>query len=571
MNPMKMFAGNHWASSVRHSLCYTLLFCALLAVPTAHARLTTEADRNDIALGETLRLIIRADDGERPDEIDISALDSDFDILQRSSATSAKLINGAQSVTRTLELELSPKRDGILSIPSLTAGGLRTTPIAIKVSPQVASPVGDELVYFTAEVDRTDVYVQAQLLLTVTLQQAISLDNRSVSDLEIANTFVKQLEQRSFQRRISGRLWQVTELRYAVFPEQSGSFEIPSMSFSGREILPGRSLLGARLGRRIAIDTNPIKITVKPVPGNFPGKVWLPAKQLTLNESWSSAPENLSIGDSTTRVLQVEALGLLSSQLPPITSTDSSNTLTGIRFYPDQETLDDKEAGSEISSSRLQSEAVVTTTSGDWQLPALSIPWWNTETDTLEYAQLPRRATRVAAPITAQQLSPVAPVTVVESSTSMPMLLMLIAACGWLCAAILAYLLWDRKRKGISVVTHTKAPTDPTRVTAALVALRLACEHNNGSATRSALINWAKLHFQLHDKPTIQRVRLLASPALSTAIDDLDRALFSESDQLWQGQPLFAAARDHAPASDSENTSPQWQLYPTSSDPMSDA
>lgn len=563
MNPMKMFAGNHYAYSMRLSVCFSLLFCLMLTVPTAHARLTTEVDRNDIALGETLRLIIRADDGERPDEVDISALDLNFDILQRSSSTSAKLINGSQSVTRTLELELSPKRDGILSIPSLTAGGVRTTPIAIKVSPQVASPTGDALVYFTAEVDRTEVYVQAQLLLTVTLQQAISLDNRAVSDLDIADTFVKQLEQRSFQRRISGRLWQVTELRYAVFPDQSGGLEIPSMSFSGREILPGRSLLGARLGRRIAIDTNPIKITVKPVPQSFPGDVWLPAKQLTLTDSWSTAPEKLSVGDSTTRILQLDALGLLSSQLPPITSTGSSNALNGIRFYPDQETLEDKEAGADISSVRLQSEAVVTTTPGNWQLPALSVPWWNTETDALEYAQLPSRAIKVASPIATQVTPEAVAAPMIEVDTPLSTLWLLMSASGWLCAAILAYLLWHSKQVNNGVVTQSKASVDPAKLTGALVSLRLACKQNDASAARSALIIWAKLNFQLDDKPTIARIRGLASPALSAAMDGLDRALFSEPDEVWQGDILFTAARDQAPVPDTKNTAEHWQLYPS--------
>ena len=561
MNPMKIFAGNHWT----FFLLTGLLVSLLAAAPIAQAKLTTEVDRTDIALGETLRLIIRADDGERPDEVDISAIDSDFDILQRSSATSAKLINGTQNVTRTLELELSPKRDGVLSIPSLTAGGLRTTPIAIKVSPQVASPAGDALVYFTAEVDRTDVYVQAQLLLTVTLQQAISLDNRAVSDLDIGNTFVKPLEQRSFQRRISGRLWQVTELRYAIFPEQSGSLEIPSMNFSGREILPGRSLLGARLGRRIAIDTNPITITVKPVPENFPGDVWLPAKQLTLNESWSTAPEQLSVGDSTTRVLQIEALGLQSSQLPPITSTDSSNALAGIRFYPDQETLDDKEIGADIAGTRLQSEALVTTNAGDWRLPELSIPWWNTETDTLEYAQLGSRAIKVVAPLAAQVTQPSVTAGTAESSSNNVLLWALIAASGWLFAALLGGLLWRLKR-GLQRAPDTPSSSlkrDPTRLTGALVALRLACQQNDPRATRHALIDWGKLHLQLDHKPSLQMIKSMSSPTLNAAIASLERALFSAQNQNWEGQSLFIAIREEALPADTKNSTPNWGLYPS--------
>ena len=53
----------------------------------------------------------------------------------------------------------------------------------------------DEPVLFEAEVDRDSVYVQGQVILTLRLQQAINLDGRSISELELDNAFVKPLEQ----------------------------------------------------------------------------------------------------------------------------------------------------------------------------------------------------------------------------------------------------------------------------------------------------------------------------------------------------------------------------------------
>lgn len=225
-----------------------LLVLGLFLLPfNAWSAITTEVDRTEVALGETLRLTIRSDAGEQPNDLDLSGIERDFEILQRSSSTSARLVGGQQSVTRTLELDLAPRRDGVMTIPPLVTGGKRTTPIAIKVSPEPIVAPGDELVLFDSAVDKTDVYVQAQLILTVTLQQAINLDNRTITELDIPDIYVEPLEQKSFQRRIAGRLWQVTELRYALFPQKSGVFEIPALAFSGRELLPGRSLLGARL------------------------------------------------------------------------------------------------------------------------------------------------------------------------------------------------------------------------------------------------------------------------------------------------------------------------------------
>ena len=76
------------------------------------AELSATADRRTIAMGETLRLTLLGDAGEQPAEIDLTPLNRDWEILSRSSATNARFINGQKQVTRTLEMELAPLRQG---------------------------------------------------------------------------------------------------------------------------------------------------------------------------------------------------------------------------------------------------------------------------------------------------------------------------------------------------------------------------------------------------------------------------------------------------------------------------
>ena len=118
---MNRSAGNRNAS-------LWLLLCALLCTQSALAELSATVDRREIAMGETLRLTLLGDAGEQPAEVDLTPLSRDWEILSRSSATNARFINGQNQVTRTLEMELAPLREGTLSIPSLTAGGRNTTP-----------------------------------------------------------------------------------------------------------------------------------------------------------------------------------------------------------------------------------------------------------------------------------------------------------------------------------------------------------------------------------------------------------------------------------------------------------
>ena len=534
---MKIFAG-------KLKLWALMLVCLWAVVGTVDARITVEADRTDIAMGETLRLTLTANEGERPDEIDLTQLERDFEILQRSSATSARIVGGEQNVTRTLELELAPKRDGLLAIPALNYSGRRTTPVAIKVGPQSDTVLGNELVYFDASVNKDEAYVQAQIILTITLQQAINLDNRAISDLDIPNTYTEALEQKTYQRRVGGRLWQVTELRYALFPQQSGNLTIPSISFSGRELLPGRSLLGARLGRRIALQTQPIEITVNAVPADFPGDVWLPAENIALTSTWSSAPDRLTIGDSSTRTIEMTARGLQGSQLPPINSLMDGAIRPGLKFYPDQETIQQREVPSGIEGYRLQSEALVATTSGSWSLPEVTIPWWNTNTDTLEYARLPAVQINIGAPTVTSVLD--APSSVVadfgRESGPQPLLWpwQLTAAAGWCLAGLLGGLLWRTRGRTGSSQLNTKPHAANNR---SLVSLRLACNSNDPAAARDALLAWANHRAQPMTVMSLDALAKTCSPALAQEVRRLDASLWGKDAQSWQGDKLFSLVK----------------------------
>ena len=164
---MKTFAG---------SLLRVLTWLTFMVFSTVTlAEIRSDVDRETIGMGESLRLTITGDASERLDQLDLAALQFDWEILSSSSSTNTSFINGARSTTRTLSLDLLPLRDGILSIPSLSTGGNRTTPIAIQVNPQVISAGGDDSVRFSIEIDKRDVYIQEQLILTVTIGRPSTL------------------------------------------------------------------------------------------------------------------------------------------------------------------------------------------------------------------------------------------------------------------------------------------------------------------------------------------------------------------------------------------------------------
>ena len=536
----------------------TLLVIAMVC-STAVAEIRSDVDRRTISMGESLRLTVTGDASERLDQLDLAALQFDWEILSTSSSTNTSFINGARSTTRTLTLDLLPVRDGILSIPSLSTGGNRTTPIAITVNPQVVSAGGDDSVRFDIDIDKRDVYIQEQLILTVTIEQAINLDGAEVTQLAIDGAIVEELTRRNFQRQINGRLWRVTQLRYAIYPQQRGMLEVPSLSLTAREVLPGRSLLGARLGKRFKLSKDAIQVNVKPVPENFPGDVWLPAVSLELRQSWSKPPESMEVGDSTTRTLTLAAEGLLSSQLPSITSMSDHSKSAGIRVYPDQESSDQIERTDGFLGQRTRSEALVASGGGSWTLPEVSVPWWNTETDTLQFATLPSTTISVGTPVI-ETPGALDMTQVAVKPSSPPYWLTALAASGWLLATVLSWIVWRSRQR---VNTEPSNPQPEDRLRPLLTALKASTAQRDAALTRDLLMRWATVHFG-ETVRTFQQLRSLCSDALAQETYILERTLYASGDEQWTGAKTFySALRNEPPPTAPESTMTARRLYPT--------
>ena len=549
---MKTFAGKVVTALAAFSLMLLSAF--------ASAEIRSEVDRRTISMGESLRLTITGDASERLDQLDLAALQFDWEILSSSSSTNTSFINGSRSTTRTLTLDLLPLRDGLLSIPALSTGGKRTTPIAITVNPQTVSAGGGDSVRFSIDIDKQSVYIQEQIVLTVTIEQAINLDGAEVTQLELENAIVEELTRRNFQRQINGRLWRVTQLRYAIYPQQRGTLEIPKLSLTAREVLPGRSLLGARLGKRFRLSEDPISIAVKPVPESFSGSVWLPANSLELTQSWSTAPETMEVGDSTTRTLSLAADGLLSSQLPPITSMSDSSTITGIRVYPDQESSDQIERTEGFLGKRTRSEALVASGSGSWTLPEVRVPWWNTTTDTLEYAVLPSTTITVGSPTVNIPTIPSATAPAQTASDELPSWVAAVAAAGWIIASVLGLLLW-RGRAG--EITIQKAEDKEETLRPLLSALKASTAKNDAAKSRELLLRWASLHAE---KPirTLEAICAVCSEELRQQISELEKGLYATDNPQWaDGTALYRAVSQESSWAIEDAVSGARALYPT--------
>jgi hypothetical protein len=535
------------------TLAVLIVLLVLLGGTVTQAAVTASLDRDRVSMGDTVRLTITATEDEELNDADLRALLNDFQILQRSTSSNTSIVNGHMSHARQVIIDLTPTRQGNLQVPPLRIGQTTTQALPVVVSDAPDTPTDNQTVVFDAEVDQHSVYVQGQVILTLRVQQSVNLDGRNISELKLDNAFVKRLEQHSFQRTSGGRQWLVDEIRYAIFPEQSGTLEIPAQMFSGRANQRPRSFFdfggGGQLLRR---TSKPISINVLPKPDSFTADTWLPARGLTLTESWSKPPEQLRVGESATRTIRIEGEGLQGAQLPPIMFAP----IDGLKYYPDQPQISEKEISGGLLGIRQDSAAVVPTRAGTYRFPGIRIPWWDTASKQVRYAELPEREITVLAAepgdSPAVAAPPAAPVPttapVPESSAAVPMstpattpiwqILSAVSTAGWLLTLVYVW----RRRPPRS--PEQLLPPDNVPEKQAFKTLVAACNTGNAASARGAVINWA-----VSANPGTAAVSLAqvatqyGDREFTRELELLDRQLYSTGPGDWNGARLADCVR----------------------------
>ncbi|NVZ12299.1 MULTISPECIES: BatD family protein [unclassified Pseudomonas] len=538
-----------------------LLTLALWASQAQAAGLVASVDRSRINSGETVELTVESNDVTLFGKPDLAPLDPLFEVSGTRQINQLTTLGGDNHATTRWIITLLPKENGTVVIPPLQIGELKTQPITLQVVETVSQNTEAQLapVFIETNLDQDSVYVQAQALLTVRVYHSVSLyDDSSLTPLQVADTRIEQLgESRTYEKVINGIRHGVIETRYAIYPQHSGTLTIPTQTFSATLVEPrpaqDNNPQGSKPGKLIHVSSPELSLTVKAKPAMYPADApWLPARSLTLTESWNPEPDHVQVGDSLTRSLTLKAEGLAGAQLPPLALSD----IPGLRRYPDQPVLSNQNNDRGLIGSREDREALVPNRVGALELPAVEVVWWNTHEDHLERTSLPARTLQVATNPSLIVDTPASP-TVITAPDNDSLWIWQLTSLILACTTLLGFGLWWRARWQPAILRAAQTGPSPRTL---LDDLKRASQANDPQATRQALDAWAR-----------QQPETLADMAarfvpLSDALDGLNGALYSESGQYWQGEELWRAVkaipmaeREQDPAGDSTSLPP---LYP---------
>jgi len=558
--------------------------------PAWSGSVTAFVDRNSIQEGESLQLTVKERGMSLGTSPDLSPLQKDFEVLGTAQSTHTSIMNGQTDIATEWVTTLIPKRVGRVIIPAIQVGNEQSAPIAITVRPagQPGQAGGSQDVFLESHIAPKNPYVQSQVLLTVKLFHAVSLQEARMDEPVIPNSQVEQLgEDKSYETIRGGRRYHVIERTYRVFPQKSGVLNIAPMVVTGKvpDARGRRSPLNDMFGNRsrvfgndpfgslfqssrpVRVRSQELKLTVRPIPNAMAGNVWLPAESLVVQDQWTPEEGDIQstwqVGEPITRTIVVQAKGLTGVQLPEITVPDD----TRLKVYPDQAKVVTQLHEGSVIGTREQKLALVPSAPGRITLPEIRIPWWNIKVDRQEVAVIPARTITVLSETGKSTAIPTQPGVTISPSQAVsglsgedgpgslsvdpsfpgPSSIGLwqgvagVFLLGWVITGV-GWIVERRRKTRRLTHTHERTSIESPSEKQAWVEFQQACRANDPRQSCLALLRWVSIQQWGARTPTSlgELANRMPQEQVQGALRDLDRMLYAPEEKAWDGKQFLA-------------------------------
>lgn len=538
-------------------LLVVLLVLQTLATMASATEIATGLSHNPVSLDESFQITFTAHD--EPDGApDFSPLEQDFTILHRNQGSNASWINGKASKTLQWQLMVRAKHTGNLSVPAIAFGSdLSNASSVAVVAGTDYSNHPDEDIFIEAEATPSTPFVQAQVLYTLRVFTRVEIARGELQEPELADAVVEKLgDDNTYSKQVNGVDYSVTERHYAIFPQKSGNASIKPVELKA-EVLANNSyninsFFNSQMTKTKRVHSQAITLNVQPVPSTFTSPHWLPAQDVQIKQQWSGDVAQMKVGEPLTRTLTLVVKGATNGQLPELNNAISHGAL---KAYSDQPVLQEQKSPDGLLSVREEKIALIPSEAGEYSLPSIAIPWFNTETKRLEIASLPAVKLSASGAATTNLPTPTAPPAVVQpapahESPNKPVIstaainsstptaeawlwpgLCAFFALGWL--ATLIYFLITRKPKNTVVVTDDIKSLPLQKL---IKALKQACNSNDMYLAKAILLDWGEQQFGCNN------LGMLAGCCEARLRDEillLNQTLYGQNTVPWQGKKLF--------------------------------
>lgn len=508
----------------------------------AHAEIQVQIDPSQVSLDQSFRLILTQDNLQNGGIPDLTPLQNEFVILGTERRMNYSIINGQTQSSSEWTITLKAQKEGKLTIPAIKMGREYTTPAIINVSaasepsPQSTSTDSNQQqsIYLTTSVNQKKPYVNQQIIYKVTLYNSKHLLDADYQGPQVENALLIPLgQEKRYQTQKNNVNYLVEEQNYAIFPQKSGPLKIKSPVFT--------ALIYDFNPERVKAQDKIINLDVLPIPKEFSGKTWLPAKEVKFTEHYENLEPTITQGNTLIRTVALEGTGVPAQLLPALTFSE----IDGVNVYPEKGKDKNQVIQGELIGRTEIKITYLFNKSGKTTIPELKLPWFNTETGKEEIATLPSKVIDVTASATMpvsntnqptaatnqNELQPTAKINEPHPTNKFNW--------AWIVAALFAFawvitlILWGRQKR--------HKTSEKGRYQTTLNELQKACMQAHPQRTRDALLKWASLHWP--DAPILNLTdltRLSTNATFKKQVQILSKILYKSHETiLWRGDELW--------------------------------
>ncbi len=351
-------------------------------VPSGHAETRAELDRDRVAMGESVTLTIQTD--QMTAMPDFSPLGVDFHLSGQGSSRQMSMSNGKVTASTSHQIDLTAKRPGVLTIPSLQVGRERTVALPLTVAAAAAPAArGSATAFLETELDDSTPYVQQSVGVVVRFYYAVPLASGQLDlDTPEGASLQRIGEDVQSSREVNGRRYNVVERRFLLIPESSGPLTLPGPRFAGRgaggwmdDFLGGNS-------RELSARGTPRQLQVKPQPLSAP-QPWLPLHDLRLR--YVEAPKRARAGEAVSMVVEAIADGATQAQMPELPTP----SISGAQVFAEPAQYDETFVDGSPRVTLTRRYSIVPGAAGTLQVPGPMLEWWDVRSGKARVSRLP--------------------------------------------------------------------------------------------------------------------------------------------------------------------------------------
>jgi hypothetical protein len=383
---------------LRAAAAIVLLACLLSCVMPLQARNRAYFNRDQIALDQTVVLTIETEEVTRGPP-DVSNLMRDFDVINITAEPQVDLTGGRMSMRVDMLLEMQPKRQGWIEIPSFRVGADVVGPLRLFVTPPTRAPApapapiaptaaqGEmPTVVLQSSIDTGPVYVQQSVGYVVRLYFDASrlLEGELEQPAPTGASLMRLGDDIETQQIFGGRPYRIVERRFLLVPNRPGRVDVPAPKFEGHGMA---SILGDMFGNggqngTIRVVGEARSLQARPIPANAP-QPWLPVRGARLR--YLSAERSPRVGEATKVTVELMMDGANAVLLPEIRLQAAGDA----QIFPEPATTQEDFVGDRPRSVMVREFSVVPEKPGPLRLVGPRIVWWDVKAGVARTAALP--------------------------------------------------------------------------------------------------------------------------------------------------------------------------------------